>query len=1302
MEGVDWQRLRPLFDEAGVVVFARDCEGRYLYVNRTFEALVGRSATDVVGRSIEEVLPAEAAAAVRESDRQAIAERRGVVFESRAHFGSGLRSFANFKFPLFDGDGRTWAVLGFGTDTTARRRREEALEAASLAVSSAQGDRVFQELTRYLATILNVHLALVGRITDSDPRTVRTLGIYGAHGYRENIEYPLAVTPCRDVVHGGFHLVASGVTERYPEDVYLPKGEVGYAGYPLKDAAGRTIGVIAVLSREPIVDDKLFETVLKIFALRAAAELERRLHEEALAASEANYRAIFEAAEDAIFIHDYDSGAILDVNPKACSTYGYSREEFRRLSVGDISGNVAPYTNEEALRLIGEVRAGRGPLSFEWRRRNKDGALHWDEVTLKKVDIAGRPRILAMTREITERKSAVEALRASEQQYRAIFNASADSLVLRDKDFRVVDVNPAYEAMSGRPRAEALGRNDLTMSPRELTERVKALHQRALAGERVMFEALARRKDGSRFNIETRGVPILHNGEPHVLYIGRDITARKTEEELLRASEEQYRAIFDSSADALVLWDSDMRRVDVNPAYERIYGFTRAEAMAPGYDENGRPVQYDALRREVLRRTLAGERCQLEVESTRKDGSRIYIEVRTIPLQHRGRPHALSISRDITERRLAEAAVRASEEQYRAIFDASEDALVLWNEDLQRVDVNAAYERVYGYSREEVLRGDYETHEPPAFVARRRELVRRTLGGERQRVELESVRKDGTPIHVEVRTIPILHGGRPHVLAIARDITERRLTEERLRASEERHRLLFEMESDAIVLVDVETLAHLDVNRAAVELYGYSREELLALKSTDLSAEAADTRSAMQNGARQAKGAVPGSVRVPLRYHRKRDGTVFPVEITANFFDLHGRRLMIAAIRDITERKAAEEARAQLEAQLRQAQKMEAIGHLTGGIAHDFNNILQSILGNLTLAGERIEALGDAKLARALERAEISAQRARELIQQMLTFSRGRRGEPRLVSLTSLVGEAAKLLRPTLPATIAISADLGAEVPAVKLDPVQAEQVLLNLCINARDAMAGAGSIALAVREVRHAGAVCAACRQPFSGAFVEVSVRDTGPGIPAAVLERMFEPFFSTKEVGKGSGMGLSMVHGIVHEHGGHVLVETAPGEGACFRVVFPSAEGAPGEVAVRSAGKDKKRTLAGAVLIVDDEDLVLELMGDLLSDWGLEVTLKSDAVEAKHAFAAEPQRYDLVLTDHTMPRLTGLELARQIHAIRPGVPVILYTGYGEHIAEDALAAAGVRALARKPVDPAELFRLLKTSLQQTRYTVK
>jgi PAS domain S-box-containing protein len=1046
---------------------------------------------------------------------------------------------------------------------------KDPLQAAALAVSSAKGDQVFQELTRYLATILGVQMALIGRVTEKSPRTVQTLGIYGGGAYQENIEYPLDVTPCREVMRGSFAIVPRDLPSRFPDDRYLPRSAVGYAGYPLMDGGGNPAGVIAVTTREPITDPGMFETVLKIFAVRAAAEIGRRAQEEALAASEANYRAIFEASEDAIFLHDYESGAILDVNPKACSTFGYGREEMRRLSVGQLSGNEPPYTNEEALRLIREVRETGGPLRFEWRRRNKDGSMHWDEVTLKKVDIAGRPHVMAMTRQITERKSAVQALQASEEQYRAIFNASADSLVLRDADFRVVDVNPAYEKMSGRSREEALGRGTLTMSPPELTEYVRGLHARALAGEPVMFEALARRKDGSRFNIETRGVPILHQGRPHVLYIGRDITARKSEEDLLRASEEQYRAIFDASADALVLWDSDMKRVDINPAYERIYGYSRAEVLDPAYGDRV-PAQYAERRRDLVRRTLAGERCHAELETMRKDGSRIQVEVRTIPIQHRGRPHVLAITRDVTERKRAEEAVRASEEQYRAIFNASDDALVLRDANARVVDVNPAFLEISGYTRDEVIHQTRWIFAVPEMSGLGSEMHRRVIAGESVRFEIQGRRKDGTLLDIEMRAVPIRYRGEPHALGMARDITAQ---------------------------------------------------------------------------------------------------------------------------------KRAEAERAQLEGQLRQAQKMEAIGHLTGGIAHDFNNILQSILGNLTLAGERAEDLEDAKLARYLERAQLSAQRARELIQQMLTFSRGKRGEPRVLPPAPLVEEAAKLLRPTLPSTIELQLELG-ETAAVKVDRVQAEQVLLNLCINARDAMGGQGSIVLSLSESLRKG-VCTACRQRFSGRYVELGVRDSGPGIRPEVVDRMFEPFYSTKDVGKGSGMGLSMVHGIVHEHGGHVLVETAPGRGAQFQVLFPVAGGrvAPEE---RKSGTRKRPKLSGSVLVVDDEQMILEFMGDLLAGWGLEVTLKAGGIEAKHAFAAEPQRYDLVLTDNTMPRITGLELARQIRAIRPGTPVILYTGYGEDIAEAELAVAGVRALAKKPVEPAELLALLTTHLQQTGNTPK
>ncbi len=273
-------------------------------------------------------------------------------------------------------------------------------------------------------------------------------------------------------------------------------------------------------------------------------------------------------------------------------------------------------------------------------------------------------------------------------------------------------------------------------------------------------------------------------------------------------------------------------------------------------------------------------------------------------------------------------------------------------------------------------------------------------------------------------------------------------------------------------------------------------------------------------------------------------------------------------------------------------------------------------------------------------------------------------------------------------------------LPAVLLDPVQLEQVLMNLCINARDAMQGAGTLHIALKQTTHRDGACTSCHQPLHGTYVELTVRDTGPGIAPEVVERMFEPFFSTKEVGKGSGMGLSTVHGIVHEHGGHIVVETRPGAGATFRVLFrpmSQAEGKSGiEATESSANTAEVRQLNGRVLVVDDEPAVGEFMGELLESWGLEVTVKPNGAEAEALFAENPQHFDLVVTDQTMPKMTGIELAQRLMAQRPELPVILYTGYTERLTEEQTRRAGIRALVTKPVDIAAFFGLVRDILKQ------
>jgi CheY-like chemotaxis protein len=352
------------------------------------------------------------------------------------------------------------------------------------------------------------------------------------------------------------------------------------------------------------------------------------------------------------------------------------------------------------------------------------------------------------------------------------------------------------------------------------------------------------------------------------------------------------------------------------------------------------------------------------------------------------------------------------------------------------------------------------------------------------------------------------------------------------------------------------------------------------------------------------------------------------------------------------------------------------------------------------MAQDRLRPGEDAKLERYLERAQRAGQRARDLIQQMLTFSRGQRGEPRPLALAPLIEESVKLLGSTLPSSMELHTSVAREVPLVCLDPIQVEQVLMNLCINARDAMAGSGFVEVGLRHAEHHGAICASCRKPVEGPFVEIAVRDTGPGLPPEHLDRVFEPFFTTKEVGKGSGMGLAMVHGIVHEYDGHILVDTAPGAGATFRVLFRPLEtaGTSGEYETDPAAASTKGgpVLQGRVLLVDDDEVAGGFMQDLLEEWGLTVAAFRDATQARGHFAQHPEVFDLAILDQTMPRMTGFELAGQMLAIRPDFPIVLYTGYSETLSEERIIDAGIRALVRKPVDTDALCTLLKDLLAE------
>ena len=418
-----------------------------------------------------------------------------------------------------------------------------------------------------------------------------------------------------------------------------------------------------------------------------------------------------------------------------------------------------------------------------------------------------------------------------------------------------------------------------------------------------------------------------------------------------------------------------------------------------------------------------------------------------------------------------------------------------------------------------------------------------------------------------------------------------------------------------------------------------------------------------------------------------RDGRALPIADSAAPIRSRDGRLrgMVLVFRDISERK-------QLEAQLRQAQKMEAIGTLAGGIAHDFNNILAAILGFSELA--IYEVPQGSAIWEHLQNVLRAGKRAKELVQQILAFSRRTMAERRPVQLHLLIKETLTLLRASLPSTIEIKHALATDAGPVLADPTQMHQVLMNLCANAQYAMRDTGGL-LEVRLEATAIDTRVACPDLKPGPYVRLTVRDTGPGMAPEVLGRLFEPFFTTKGPGEGTGMGLAVVHGIMASHDGAITVSSTPGQGATFEIYLPRLE-----EAVIDAPRSEERIPEGKgrILFVDDETPVVRLSQEILERLGYEVVACCCSLEALQAFQEAPQRFDLVITDQTMPRMTGDMLAQALRRIRPDIPIILCTGFSYTINAEQAEALGIDAWLTKPWQTRDLAHTIQHVLARQR----
>ena len=637
-----------------------------------------------------------------------------------------------------------------------------------------------------------------------------------------------------------------------------------------------------------------------------------------------------------------------------------------------------------------------------------------------------------------------------------------------------------------------------------------------------------------------------------------------------------------------------------------------------------------------------------------------------------------------------------SQSRLSGIVEMAGDAIISIDETQNVILFNAAAEKIFGYSEAEMLGRPLSCLLPAGIRKAHHQHVREFAGNQDgmivnpARDDLLGLRKNGEKFPIEASASKQVVAGSLIYTVMLRDITQRVQAEVDLRREQDQARRYLDTVDAIMLALDTEGRVTL-INRKGCEVLDIAEAEILGQNWFELAIGEADRD--------QARVEFKDYIRSGSRseHHHEdvvsSDGEQHAMAWHSSLIvDEAGTvKGMLSAGLDVTDFKRSAQERDRLQRQLMQAQKVEAIGQLTGGIAHDFNNMLASICGftELSMALEVEDPTH--KLFDYLRQVHQTSLRAADLVNKLLAFSRGVESALTSQSLPELVEGSFGMLGSVLPSTIQVNKHFDADLPNVMVDATQLDQVVVNLCINARDAMDGKGSLDVGLRRVTIDNEECVSCLQSIRGEFVLLSVRDSGGGIDPEIIDKIFNPFFTSKGVGKGSGMGLSMVHGIVHSHGGHVRVRNVQG-GAEFLMYFPvAAQGAPEQEkddAIDQGINTPIEHTQRRILLVDDEKAVADMLGEVMRYAGFEVESYTDSPQALLKFKQDPSAFDLLLTDQTMPQMTGTELAQAVMSIRPEFPVVLCSGYSAEVDEDAALAMGIRAYLAKPLDTGRLMR--------------
>lgn len=911
---------------------------------------------------------------------------------------------------------------------------------------------------------------------------------------------------------------------------------------------------------------------------------------------------------------------------------------------------------------------------------------------IKEVSEALRQSVAERDKLIHKADAILENQRQAERRFRDIVEHTTNIYYRHTPDHVLTYISPQVRQFFGCEPEEALVQwtEFLTDNPVNRKGFESTLRALDTGIAQPPYELELRGKNGRIVWAEVHEAPVMENGKA-VAIVGSltDITERKTLDAELRSSVERLKIVFEYAPDAIYLHDMEGVFVDGNAAAEGVTGYRRDELVGKSFFTAGL-LSLNQLSKatEALSRNAAGHPSGPdEYEIRRKDGSKAVLEIRTFPVTVGSRLLVLGIARDISERKQTETALRDAEAKYHGIFEGIPIGIYQSTVDGNFLDVNTELVRILGFDSPAQLTATDLRNKFYVKTGRRNEFLQRIreTGGV-SGFESLVYRKDGKTIwisenaHALFNEQGVLTGFEGTIM----DITAHKLAIE----STQRLERAVEQANDVVFMTDPRGRINY-VNPAFEQTYGYTREEVLMqtpriLKSgahdAALYARLWDTILSGHNFRAEFTNKCKGGELVTM------ESSITPVLDS----DL-GLSGFIAVQRNVTQERKIEEERKRLEQQLFQSQKLESIGTLAGGIAHDFNNVLGIILGYATSLHGNLA--GDPQAARHIDTIKCAVQRGADLVKQILMFARKTETTFMPLDINTIVLELKRMAEETFPKTIVVAADLEAEIPRISADRTQMHQTLLNLMVNARDAMPNGGMIFMKTGK-----ATLDELRSHVPNAqgtdFIRISVSDTGVGMDEITKLKIFEPFFSTKGPGKGTGLGLAVVHGIIQNHKGYIDVQSEPGLGSTFTLFFP----------VIAAAIQTDRTLPEAVpetngghetiFLIEDEPMLRELVQVSLEAKGYNVITASDGEEAVRLYAQSHNDIELVISDLGLPRLDGASVVAEFMRINPGVKMLIASGYIEPEARTEFHEAGVIGFVQKPYAPPELLNRVREAL--------